>query len=248
MVSLYLVNPVDQLVPESRRGPVLHRVARGLGDHVVLAAVEADELVAEEQGGFGAVHATADILKLQTELLGDAQQPFEVRCAKAEHAAVDAALGGDELRVAFPIRIVALRFLPGRGVEDDADLVGKDLFRRTHAFQSVGVERLLKLGYQKLIREHGELHDESHQLLVALPAVLEPRRVGVVGDDGMLEQLGIDACLKLEKASGFLHGVAFPALGDGAQTRVGEPVEGVIAGEAVQLWVGCKAHDWIPRD
>ena len=40
----------DELVPETGGGPVLDGVARGLGDEILRAAVEPDQLVAEEKG------------------------------------------------------------------------------------------------------------------------------------------------------------------------------------------------------
>ena len=234
----------DQLIPESRGGPVLDRVTGGLGGHVVLAAVEPDQFVTEEQGGLGAVNAPAHVLEGQTEFLRDAQQPFEMRRAETEHTAVDGAFGGDQLRIAVTLGLGIVdgcTVVCGR-VEYHADFVGEDFLGCAHALQGVGIEGFLQLRYQELIGEHRELHDEVHDLLMAFVAMLEPCRVGVVGDDGVAQQLGVDAGLKGEKAPPRFDAVALTAISNSAQADLGEPVERIVAGEAVQLRVGGDAH------
>jgi len=64
----------------------------------------------------------------------------------------------------------------------------------------------------------------------------------------VLQQFLVDAGLKGEKSPGPFDAVAFAAFGDGAQGRFGEPVEGVVAGKAVQLRMCCDAHGEIPGD
>src|SRR4051812_788862 len=89
----------DELLPEAGGRPVLDRVGRTFGDRRVLVAVDAQELVAEEEGGRRAVAALAEILEAQAERGREADQPFEVGRREPEAAAVHGALAGDPLGV-----------------------------------------------------------------------------------------------------------------------------------------------------
>ena len=60
----------DELLPEPGGGPVLHRVARALGDRRILGAVDPQQLVAEVQRGQGAVAALAEVGEAEAERAG----------------------------------------------------------------------------------------------------------------------------------------------------------------------------------
>src|SRR5262245_65440217 len=66
---------VLDLLPEAGRGPVLDREAGALGDHRVLAAVDALELVAEEQRAGPAVATLAQVGIAQGDRLDDGEAP-----------------------------------------------------------------------------------------------------------------------------------------------------------------------------
>src|SRR5262245_33535420 len=75
----------------------------------------------------------------------------------------------------------------------DAHLVGADLFRCAHLVERLGVQDLLQLSDEELVREHGELDKEGTRLNRAELALLEPRRIGVGADYGVLENLAVEA-------------------------------------------------------
>ena len=94
---------VLELLPEAGGGPVLDGEAGPLGDLVVLAAVEALKLVAEVERVRPPVPALAQVVEAQAERLADGQQPLEVGGAEPEEAAVDRALGADQVGVALAV-------------------------------------------------------------------------------------------------------------------------------------------------
>src|SRR4051812_46191873 len=99
-----------------------------------------------------------DFLERKAELLRELPQPLEMAGLEMEEAALHGALdacvvgvvGGRETRA-----------LDTRLVERDAELVREDFLRRAHAFERVGVDHLVDLRDEELVREHRELHDES---------------------------------------------------------------------------------------
>jgi hypothetical protein len=93
LARLERFEPGDELLPETGRGPVLDRERRALGGGRVLGAVDAPQLVAEEECARGAVPALAQIGEPESERLGELQQPLEVGGAEPERAAVDGAVG-----------------------------------------------------------------------------------------------------------------------------------------------------------
>src|SRR5687768_6740925 len=159
--SVIALEPLGQLLPEARSGPVLYGVARRLRNLVALAAVQPDQLVAEETGCRRAVPAPADLVERKAEVLRDRPQPFDMPRLEMEHAALHAALGIDVIRV---VRARPRRSAFSRFSESDAELVRQDLLRCTHAVQGVGVDHLVQLRDQELVREHRKLDDESPDL------------------------------------------------------------------------------------
>src|SRR5581483_2774767 len=169
--------PGDELLPEPGGGPVLHGVGGALGGRRVLRAVDAQKLVAEEQRRGAAVAAFPHLLEAEADGGAEAQQPFEVGGGEAEAAAVDRALGADDVGVDAVGRRRGARL--GRP-EDDPQLVHEDLLARPVRLEVGGVEHLAELGLDELVTEDGELHGQVADLVAVGRAGGEPAGVGVV--------------------------------------------------------------------
>ncbi len=188
---------VLQLLPEAGGGPVLDGEAGALGDPIVLVAVEALELVAEVQRVIPPVAALAQVVEPQPQRLADGQQPLEVGGAEAEEAAVDGALGADQVGVAFAVLGLVVRIGPRRGLlavgppVDHAQLVHQDFLGRPRLLERRCVDHPQQGSDEELIREDRELPDEMGELGVGRHAVAEPSRVGVVRDDAVVEQVAL---------------------------------------------------------
>ncbi len=100
LTGLERLEPGDELLPEPGRGPVLDGVAGALGQRGVLGAVDLEQLVAEEQGR-RRCRGDACRGRRSRGPAGAAKrsEPLEVGGAEAEAAAVDGAVGGDELGI-----------------------------------------------------------------------------------------------------------------------------------------------------
>src|SRR5262245_58528405 len=98
---LDLQQAVLDFLPESRRRPVLDGEAGALGNHRVLATVDALQLVAEVQRRWPAVPAFAEVLVAQPERLADTQQPLVVSGPVTVETAIDGALDVDQLGIAL---------------------------------------------------------------------------------------------------------------------------------------------------
>src|SRR2546426_8454471 len=88
---------VLQLLPESRRGPVLDGEAGPRRDVGVLTAVEPAQLVAEDERRAGPVTPLPHLIEAKTQRLPESQQPLEVTRPEAEDSAVDASRRADQL-------------------------------------------------------------------------------------------------------------------------------------------------------
>jgi len=190
--SLDLQEAVFQLLPEARGGPVLDGEAGPLGDLPVLVAVEPLKLVAEPEGVGTAVPALAQLIETEAQRFADGQQPLEVGCTEPEDAAIDSALGADELGVAFPVlrrRVIG----PGQGgfavgsPVDDPQLVHQNFLGRPRLLERRGIDHSEQSRNQELIGEHRELADEVNELGVRCLSVAEPAGIGIVSDDAMME-------------------------------------------------------------
>jgi hypothetical protein len=160
-----------------------------------LAAVGTDQLVAEVQGGRSAVNPLADVVKAQTQMLGHAQQPLEVRRPEAEGAAIDGALGADQVGVAFAVLVYrrgSVLVVAAGLVVDHAQLVEQDFLGGPGLFQARRVNHPGQRGLEKLVGEDRKLLDEKPQLVVGGLPGGKPARVRVVVDDSMREQLTLD--------------------------------------------------------
>src|SRR5690606_6648152 len=182
---------LDELVPEPRGRPVLDRPGRRRGHGVVLVAVQLDQLVAELERRGRAEAALAEVAEAEAEVPRHAREQLEVRRAEAERAAFDR-----------PLRIAELAV--GRRTFDavctcgeaDADLVRENLLGFAHLLARVGVQHIAELRDEELIREDRELDQERTGLSVPELAASETGRIGVRGDDRMVEHVALEPCLE----------------------------------------------------
>src|SRR5690606_20582093 len=151
----------------------------------ILAAVEAQQLVAEEQRRRRAEAALAELLETEIELPRHADQQLEVRRAEAERAALYAAFGAAELGFVVGTAGGGFRRAARRLPVSDADLVRENLLRRSHLVERLRVQDLLQLRDEKLVGEHRELDQEPARLSGAEFPAAEPARVRI-GRDGRM--------------------------------------------------------------
>src|SRR5205823_868267 len=89
----------DELLPEPSGRPVLDRVGRSLGNRGIVAAVDPDQLVAEEQRARRGMPPLAHVLETQSQRAAKPHEPFEVAGGETEPAPIDGPLGPDDVRV-----------------------------------------------------------------------------------------------------------------------------------------------------
>src|SRR6185503_1286739 len=107
---------------------------------------------------------------------------LEVRRPEAERAALDAALRAAEDGV-----------VAAGAAKADADLVREDFLRGAHLVDRLGIQHLLELSDEELVREDGELDEEGASLDGGEIALLEPRGIRIRVDHGVLEDLAVEA-------------------------------------------------------
>src|SRR5215212_6037538 len=107
-------------------------------------------------------------------MLGDGPEPFEMPGFEMKYAPLHAAFRADAVRIeTYGTRAGSGTALT-RFSERHAELVRENLFRGPHAFETVGVDDLVQLCDQKLVREYGELDHESPDLRLGVRALAEP--------------------------------------------------------------------------
>src|SRR6188508_700898 len=119
--------------------------------------------------------------EVELELPRHSCEQLEVGGPKVKRAAFDTAERAAEQGVA------------AGAAKADADLVGEDLLRCPHLIERLRVQDFLQLSDEELVREHGELDEEGACLDGAELAALEPRRVWIGADHGVLKNLAVKA-------------------------------------------------------
>src|SRR5882672_2255426 len=175
-----------ELVPETGRRPILDGPGSRRRDRVALVGVEAQQLAAEEERWVGRHAALAEIRELEPELSRHAHEELEVGGPKVKRTAFDAPFRAAELRIVRAAR---------RPVAD-ADLVREDLLRRAHFLERLGVQDLLELRDEELVREDQELDEEGARLQGGELAALEPGGVGIGDDDRVAQDLRFESLLE----------------------------------------------------
>ena len=201
------LEPGDQLLPEAGGGPVLDGERRPHRLVVVVAAVEPEQLVAEEQRAPVAVAALAHVVEAQAEGGAEAQQPLEVGRPKAERAALDGPRGRYERRISLAVGVDG----SPAGAEallvdvDDPELVHQDLLALARRVERAGVDHAIERGEQELVGEHRELDGEVPEVIQGHTALGEPGGVGIVHHHRVMHELAVDRVLeRLEVLAG--HG------------------------------------------
>ena len=93
---------------------------------------------------------------------------------------------------------------------DHPQLVHEDFLGRPRLLERRGVDHPQQGRDQELIREDRELPDEVGKLGVRRLPVAKPARVGVVGDDAVMEQVAVHAIEELAKRVDLLLGQLDP--------------------------------------
>src|SRR5947209_10386649 len=97
---------VFQLLPEAGRRPVFDGKAGALRNLSVLTAEEPLQLVTEMERVRPAVFPLAQVVERKPQSLANPAEPLEVGRPEAVGAAVDRALGTDQLGVPFAVLLV----------------------------------------------------------------------------------------------------------------------------------------------
>src|ERR1700681_4571869 len=132
-------------------------------------------------------------------MLRDRPQPFKMPGFEMEYAALHAPFGAGAVRIETRGAGSRLRAAVAGLPERDTELVREYFLGCAHAVERVGVNDLVELCDQKLIRKDRELNHEFPDLRFVLLAAAEPGGVRVRRNDAMIEKLGGEARPKSEK-------------------------------------------------